>query len=60
MIDQGQGGSRIVKENRKVEWKILITGNPRPQVTWSKGTVFENHHKRSHLTHFIILRAKRA
>ena len=37
MIDQGQGGSKIVRANRKVEWKIVISGYPRPQVTWSKG-----------------------
>ena len=36
MIDQGQGGVKLARENRKLEWKILIGDcYPLPQVTWT-------------------------
>ena len=36
MIDQGQGGVKLARENRKLEWKILIGDcYPLPQVSWT-------------------------
>ena len=35
-IDKSQGGPRITRENRAIDWRILITGHPTPEVRWRK------------------------
>ena len=35
-IDKSQGGPRITRENRAIDWRILITGHPTPEVSWGK------------------------
>ena len=35
-IDKSQGGPRITRENRAIDWRILITGHPTPEVRWGK------------------------
>ena len=35
-IDKSQGGPRITRENRAIDWRILITGHPTPNVSWTK------------------------
>merc|ERR1711963_966486 len=35
-IDKSLGGPRITRENRSIDWRILITGHPTPDVRWTK------------------------